>query len=510
MFLTGLLWTSSPAIAQQLPAGDSLYHYSIPYNAVQRQFLNITSLVADSSFKEIGILQADFQQQKGAYHTAQQPYQSRIATLYTEGIKQLDKFRVAGRFRINRQWDDSLANNLNGIFDDAAPYTYFATKAAKYERQNYVFNALAAYHAGSKIDVGLGLDYNYHWTTGSVDPRPSVKELNYIFKPELTWKAGRHRLGIQGDIGRGNETSNIKYKNANFGLSLLYPERIYYLNYGYGYISIKDQSINQRDQKYSGLHINHDWSSARWRINSTLYYQRKKEYNKREREVDTRPNLGIFSTWTLHDYGADVFIVKKSSVGVQQLIVKGLIQDGFDWDSTFNANNYQYHHHRISAGYTIQLSRQQPLGWEYGVGVLYDNVEKKDLLQAHHVQYSYLQPNVHIGAYCTWDKTERLAAKLTPSMRFPLETYISVPSTQENIFTQHIVYPDYYYWSSRVFQCSLELNYISGKILKTTPAGLFGRCAFSRQLDVSTKVLNTAYQPGKDLFDIQFGFRIYL
>lgn len=505
-----LILSSVPVFAQQKPGGDTFYFYQAQALRLQLAYQNAAFLSADTSLHQVAKLEIDYQQLQGGLHKAQEPYKSRVATLYTEGIAAVGKFKVAGSFRINKVWDDSLANNLNGIFDDATPYYYFATKAGKYERQNYLFNAAALYKATKKWQFGLGLDYQYHWTTGSVDPRPEVKILTYIFKPEIVFHTGKHIVSVQPQWGKGNESSGIIYKNTNYGLSLAYPERIYYLNYGYGYIGMKDQSIYQRDRTYSGLQLNHVWKDKTYSLYTSLSYVYREDKNKRETAVDTRPNLGIFSKWYLRTYSADIFAQKKRNGILQQLGIAAKIQSGRNWDSIFNANNYQYHYQNIALKYNALLRQHNRVRSEIGGGLDYVGMEKKDLLQAHHIQYAYIQPNISAGLYFNPGKKERLSLNIMPSLILPVKNYISVPLTQENIFTQNIVYPDFYYWASTIGKAKIDVNYISDKIIKTTPAGFFGQLEYSRQLQTSDIIYNTAYKPSKNRLDFKFGFRIYL
>lgn len=504
-----LSFHSGYCFAQNDTPKENAYFFRIKENRLQLGYQNSSFLIADTMNKDVSKLDISYRRVSGGFHKSQEPYKSSATTLQTEGIYTFRKLKVAGSFLLDKQWDDSLKNNLNGLFDDATPYYYFANKAGTFERQNYKFKALASYELTQKISAGLGLDYDYHWSTGSVDPRPDVKIFTYILKPEFILKVEPHSfIGMQGFWGKGTENSDVKYKNANYGTSLLYPDRIFYMNHGYGYITMKDQSIYQRRRSYKGVSLNLKKDIGQWELLTSLSYMKRDDGNTKEKYATS--HLAYYSKWHLETWNANMFLEKVINYNIHQWNINLTIEKGRDWDSIFNANNYQYNHVQSYIGYSYLSMKNIRTQYGIDVSVRYEQVEKVDLLQAHHINYSTIEPSMLGHLYHSFDLANRLSFDLGPSVVLPIRKNIAAPATQINVFTQNVVYPDYYYWASTAGKLSFEINWMSKSLLKRKECGFFANGTCWKQFSTSSMEFTASTKPSSSRFQWTTGFRMYL
>jgi hypothetical protein len=287
-----------------------------------------------------------------------------------------------------------------------------------------------------------------------------------------------------------------------------YPDRMYYLNYGYGYISMRDQSIYQRIRRFYGIGINHTWEGDHSRLYSSIGYKVRKDRNTKERYAQSE--LSLHSRWQLEQFTGHLFWNKETSGIQQQAHLNASYQTGSDWDSLFNATNYTYQCRQASASYSIRLRERRTITPEWGINLLYTSFRKEDLLQAHLIDYTTLQVELTGTIYKKLKNKDNWSATVAPGIGIPLQTLLTVPSTQENIFTRTVVYPDFYYWSSQVLRTRMQIQYVARRILRQNPVGLFAQLEYQRQLSTDKTIYNSARNPGQDRFITRMGFCIYL
>ncbi|WP_447642573.1 MULTISPECIES: DUF6850 family outer membrane beta-barrel protein [Chitinophagaceae] len=150
--------------------------------------------------------------------------------------------------------------------------------------------------------------------------------------------------------------------------SLLYADRIFYLNHGYGYITVKDQSIYQRRRNYSGIGLNAQNSFGNWTVLGSFDYFKRHDGNTAERYASS--HLSYYSKWDLETWNMRLFAEKKGLRSTQQWSLDGTYQTGRNWDSIFNASNYQYSHQllKIKYAYLPLTHTKMQLGWDVHIG----------------------------------------------------------------------------------------------------------------------------------------------
>lgn len=470
---------------------------------------NATQLVADSN-RRAGFLQFSYLNTKGGLHSTQQAYKTQQAEMYTEGFSTIGRVKISGKFRFNKFWQDSLANNLNASEDGITPYYYFTPKAGTYEGQDYAMSSIVAYNAlKDKLYLGLQADYKYHWITGSVDPRIDDKNLQVNFYPSITWRMNKTLVGIEYLIGYGDETMSIAYKSSVYNLSTMYPERFYYLNMGYGDIALKYNVVNSRDANNHGLGLRFSTSVNEFVIQANASYQKSAENNRQI--FDTARISDLFSKWSTNRYSAEILINKRTSAATHQLLIKTLMLNGNDFNTLYGGSNYSASQKNLLLRYDLLTRKKESTQWEYGIFVRYNEGRQKDILAAHYIDYGIIHPGISGDIYLINNRKNRIDIGLEPSLILPLKNVIDVPITQTNVFTQTIAYPDFYYRSARLFNTDARINFMTPELIPGVYSGFFVKASYLVRL--SEKAFQEIPQQddtGKKRFSVQFGFNVYL
>jgi len=245
---------------------DSLYFQTFQRNRLNFLQSNMTQLVSDS-LTQAAILEVQYGNIRRDVKLPTNAYRTNIASLYTEGFTTIGKAKIMGKFYFDKIWEDSLANNLNGQLQNGVPFTYFATKAGKYERQNMNFEAGIAYPIFKGLHLTSLINYDYHWSTGSVDPRPDEKIFHIKYSPGLSYKIKNTVIGANYILGKRDGSIDIGYKNRMFSSSQLYPDRRLYINNGYGYIAqLTSETYNQYKSVIDGWGVQLATNFVSWDI----------------------------------------------------------------------------------------------------------------------------------------------------------------------------------------------------------------------------------------------------
>ncbi|QGA26161.1 hypothetical protein GFH32_07395 [Sphingobacteruim zhuxiongii] len=452
----------------------------------------------------IGEAELSFQHRKGEYRRAKDAYQQNLAEFNAFGISQIDSFIISGHFKFNRIWEDSLANTLQGINDDVSPFYYFVEKSGRYERQNFNGNVQVRYAGFNPyFQPGLKFDYNMHWTTRSVDPRPNVASVAIRFNPFISSQIGKGLISGGFLFGYGDEESGIAYKNPMYGTSMLFPDRIYYTNQGFGYISQKDSSNMRKYDQYLGANLAYSLQSERIELYSALRFERKITNSTFDQKM--RKQYYKRSEFNLQTLNSQTQVHWKQSSEKQHLFFLDFIyQRGLDLNYNLRSANYLVTNTNINLNYAYQNKL-----WTLGLGGDWQSMDKLDAAAAHQHTYQQLKLQVQIRRIFNIGKNF-LETELIPNYTMSLSNKLTVPSTQVNVFTKSIVYPDFDYFNLEPVGVDFNLAYVLPKAMKMRGAKLFLRNQFLTVLGEPNKN-NLSLQKDKyNLWQAQIGARFSL
>lgn len=462
----------------------------------------------NSAIYRTGKADISFSGYDGHFRRAQQAETGTEAQVYTEGISTLNRFKFSGYFSFGRVWQDSLAWSAKGTGDDMTPYYYGSIKAGKFERLAYEMGGTAVYVlVNDRLYAGTNLNYRYRSSTRSVDPRPEIDQFDLEIAPELSLRLGKHLFGAAVKLGFGSENINVDYKNPDFKLSLGYPDRINYYLRGYGFLD-KTRHGAQTDVKtkrLSGALVNYAGSAGRFDIRFRADYSHLLERNGKELTNSSRDTIS--NEFLLNKLDADILMTGRSEAVNHQLSATFSFFDGYDHDLRLRASSYFYNRTFVEGSYLARLVRKE-ISPEFGAGIIYDAVQRRDISSAHFVDHSVVEPRIETNLYLSKGKGKWFSG-VQLAYRIPVASSISVPQSQETVFTTGVVYPDYDYHTSSAVGISGELGYIAHSFLKQFNAGITGGVSYWSRTDEQLSFANSTFVMGKSRFSFNASLNFY-
>lgn len=451
---------------------DSLYTYEQTKNNVTVAQLN-TNFLLNTDIDRIGISLFNYQRENGGYRRAQQAQNTVIGGLRTEGINKFKRFITSGYFEFSRTWQDSLAWTTKGTEVDEQPYYYGSIKAGKYERFKYQLGGLASYSLiDKKLYVGVGLDYLYNSATRSVDPRPEVNTFELLLKPEILYKWKQHTIGVNALWGYGREAASITYKYNMFNTGANgYPDRKNYLIQGYGFVTNNEGNdpLRRFDRHY-GIGLSYSTSVNSYSIKTSLNYKTILEDNfKVFKNSIRRSYISFYDTEKLSFF---LGIDKVSAKFEHQLLLKYDQQQAEDLNIIFYAINYKYADNLFNLSYLFKHNQSPSFQKEFGLKLNYSRIQRDDLATDHHANYSSVEPALVANLYFKLKNKDRFSTGIDVGQRLPQKQFLSIPANQVHVFTTGVVYPDYYYYNSKVLRTSLKASYVTANVFSKFNAGL--------------------------------------
>jgi hypothetical protein len=500
------LLISATAAAQTPVAADSvLVHDQVRQNFGAASW-GLSHLIA-SGINKTSFVGLTYHNQSGHFRPAQQAERSEHAGFEAKGISTLNRFKLYGYFSFSRTWQDSLAFSQKGIEEDYSPYYFIAQKAGTFERQAYKGGGIVGYNlVKDKLYIGTGIDYLYHSSARAVDPRSLVTTFRIKFNPSVSYKLGDNQIGAGLMVGYGDEKIEIGYKNDDFEGTLLYPDRISYFNYGYGYLEINQAGFLRRNT-YTGLDLAYGITKANYHAKARLRYLISKEDNQLPKTNSIKDEtFGIFQFET---YAADLLMNIYNGQVSHQIVLNFAQNNGDDRLVKLAARNYTYQATDLSLTYRHRRYNENKLSWDYFGSLDYRDVYRRDAAADHSSGYSYLQPKIGATLSVEQFKKDLFSAQLSVGGRFPLANEIRVPVTQIVSFTRGVAYPDYIYWASKVGEVNLLLNYVTSKVIPRFKTGFEVHGTYLRGLASPVSPIETIFIPQGKNASIKMALKLY-
>lgn len=432
--------------AQSMTASDSAVMFTASRLWMQQTYGAGTHLVTNTDAK-IGDANLKYTQEEGAFRKSQEAFKEQGIHFNTKGQTILKRWHLSGAFTFQKFWLDSLNNTMQVHNDHFIPYYYFATKHGKYEQQVYGFNSQIFYSLlPDKLWLGTKVGLDYVWTTRSVDPRPDITDFKLNLQPEVIAQFGRHHVGLSYLWGYGDEKTQLRFKNSTFTQSLAYPDRIHYINQGFGFITLKDTTVLYNSKKYSKVGAHYNFILPRFKaLLNASYAINEYQYSMNEDRKLTYVKYS-FEEQLLH-WNA-LLVYQSNNRFKHTLAVAYADRKGIDWNRNFRANSYRGRQERWDAQYIINWQANSSLTLEAipSVSQLYEY--RKDAAASHQMETTQTLIGFSLGAYLQvkgWVHHLQLGMQAVQ----PTSVQVAVPSTQENVFTTNIFFPDYYYYANK-------------------------------------------------------------
>ncbi|MGN6418214.1 MAG: DUF6850 family outer membrane beta-barrel protein [Pseudobacter sp.] len=431
--------------------------FQLQYNRYARDVISQPLL----KHRNYGSVQLGYRSEEGGYMEAQAPQKQNELFFYTEGSKQIRKILVSGSFGWYNNQTDSQAFTLRQNFKDPVPYYYYAAQPGNWQTIRYKLQGIAsAPILNDKLTIGAGGTYNSFNAWRSNDPRP--EEFNYELSGQalLHYKIlPKHTLGIAGGYTRKNYDNTWEYRNDNNSTR---PLLAVYIQNGYGNVEpMKGMlsgfiSTNTNGYTAEGLY---EGIFSIGTITATGKYQK----NKTEvfRKPMARDELKqVFGTYKDDSYTLNVNWHKKTVRNLYNISFDYFDELGKDQNERLAANNYIYAMQQASiAGLWSRLNNDRKMKYEIGVAAKLEDQLKMDGSVGQKAEYQSVNACVS-GAYYFYFPASKSSLKtgLRAGFRQPLHAE-AVSVSQIFLFSQGVVYRDYYYFNASSVNMGATLNY---------------------------------------------------
>lgn len=441
---------------------DSIYVNPYPKRIYTQNFLQ-HNLSSPANFGEMSL---GYTNRKGNGKLAQHAHDSQNIDFYALGANQLGDFRISGDFLFNKIFEDSLSFGQRNNIDTWSPFNYFASKAGTYERQNYKSNITISYNWKQKIQPFFNVNYLSHWTTGSVDPRFESKKFEMKYNPGVIFNFDQFNFGAKAILGVGRENLGVSYKNTNYSQSLMFPERIHYLNLGYAYVSIKD-TVNTR--KYSDIKgaeltfqskignniLDFSTSFERKTENSTNDLKSAKTYNIRGKYIEDSYALkSIYHIQGVNN--SHLFSLNGQYISGKD----GLI----DFSPTLDKVNYQVKFLESNLNYLYSSIRPSTWNYDLGIDLQYTSIHRNDYASFLDVKNDYIVIAPFAQARAAFHDKDFIDFTFNPRVILNANNSIGYSENSLNNYIRNVVFWDYDFYRTNKLDLNWSVNWKTRKI----------------------------------------------
>lgn len=460
-----------------------------------------------------GKISLDYGHTAGSYRRAQEPYSKNNIAFNAEGISRIGRMRLSGDFSFNKSFEDSLANALRSDIDLLSPNYYYAGKANDYQRQNYIANMTLSYDViPDRLLPFLNVNYHYHWTTGSSDPRPEVKTISIKFNPGVGYSVNKNTaVSLMAILGRSSEQTGISFKNINYRESLAFPERIDYFNFGYGYSNIKDTTRLRKYTSYAGGELTLKSKFGKWELLS--YLRLTHSATEHTHTTLSRKVYSSFADFTLNNYSGRLIFTRKGISSDHQFDLETNFRDGYDGNSKFSADlskvNYQVSQGTIGFFYSIIFDKAKDVQKEVGIGLGYIAESREDKAQSTLLSNRQLTLTGLYRAYFPMGQHGLMKATISPFYSAPLETTLSTNVNSIVNFTRNVVFTDYYYFNSNLAGTTVGLSWSGNNLLKTNILEFSADLQYTHKLNDPPVIYSPGFMPDKYRMHANIGVKLF-
>lgn len=495
------------SLAQKGDATDSLFVYRQSAASISILRKDATQLRA-SQLNAYGFAGLSYQYATGNFRLPQVAQTSTAARFNSEGMVSLDRFKLLGYFSFERAQDDSLTFNLRGTPNSDQPSYLFASKAGNYGRQIYKGGGIISYELlKDEVFLSSGMDYFYNSSAGTVDPRLSSQTHKIIFNPEITYKLHHHYFGLGITTGYSEEKNTVSFKNGNYAGSNLYPDRIAYLNFGYGYNPIRIDKAIIINSRFSGLNMNYAGSFANWNLSAKLSYQLAND--KVRHDFESRIDAGVLQEVQIETKKINFLAAQSTTAHDQQLSLSFSKDNGDDKIIESNSRNWTFRREDAQMAYSYLHKSSRRTQTEWIAELFYQHVYKRDASDDVDFSYKYISPQLGLNQYWHGANKDLITAGFSLSGQFPLNTSLNIRGIQTDLFTTGVIYPNEQYWSSTSGRAAFHFNYITSSIFKDFRTGVNLNTSYQKKLSNNNDRPATGFYPEKGYFTLTMGINLY-
>ncbi|SMG21302.1 DUF6850 family outer membrane beta-barrel protein [Sphingobacterium psychroaquaticum] len=491
---------------------DSVYFYLQDRIYAQSMVLSPT-LAQVKGLSNYGSLQLDYNMERGGFRQAQQAYTKRKPSFIAEGVNELGRFRIGGVFEFNNSFEDSLANGQKNDLENLSTFYPYANKSGAYSRQNYSIATSISYKIWPFLVPFVNLDYIKHWSAGTDDPRLKSDRFIVKVRPGVSLNVKEHAVSVYGLWGYADEQVSIQYKNQNFKDNLLNPDRIYYMNYGYGSSIVKDTSNVYKYDSYKGVGIQYAGLFRNWKITGQGEYEYYHNTNQPVSKASQR-YIGPIGVFDLFTYSGKITVQSFNHSDRQHLGILSLVKnDGEDSNlkttGSLRRSNYKVNNQLITAKYYFLWDKTRTYSKEFGIEFAQKEENHRDILQAVQLYHKNTEVSILHNAYIRNKQGGVHEFTINPYYSFPNKTTLSYNPYSMTEFIKNVVFTDYYYHKTSYWGIRLKGEY--RQELFQNSFSFYVQADYQKAKDrAAEEGINPTFLPNGDRLRMHAGIRMFL
>ncbi|MHC8949143.1 DUF6850 family outer membrane beta-barrel protein [Sphingobacterium hungaricum] len=508
-----ILFVFFSVLAKSQDRKDSVYIFTQDRIQIDKKILSPTFAELNKS-TAYGVLELDYLFETGGLRKAQQAYDKRSPTFTAKGFNELGKFRLGAIFKFNNSFEDSLANGQKNDLENLSTFYPYANKAGDYNRQNYSISTSLSYRIFDNLIPFINMDYHKHMSAGTVDPRLSSNRFILKLKPGISTNFKKHHLGLYGILGNADEQVSLQYKNAEYKVSLLYPDRIHYMNYGYGNSVIKDSSNVYKYDMYRGFGMQYAGNIDSWSVfanGAYEYYHNANFNNPRSSSRHTTP-IGVFDLYTT-SFSVDAH--RDGRNGRQQSVLFSAVHnEGIDGNlkttGSLNIVNYKVNTLNLNGSYYYLWDKNKSYAKELGISLAYCKDSRADISQGVLLDVSNTLVSVFHTQYFQGKFSQSYQFTLNPYYSFPNNTSLSFNPLSSTPFLQNVIFTDYYFAKTSFWGLKVGGEY-KNTLFGNNNLGIYASIDYRKANDLELRTdLNPTFIPNGHRLIGNIGLRMYL
>ncbi len=453
-----------------------------------------------SDTRYYNIVGLTYSRESGNLHLSQVPGKNTGYYFATEGVRQLGRFKISGRFRYTVSTLDSLGNTLSYAPQqpDLTAYYFYAQKKGRWSYGEYDMNAIVSYaFFKEKLWLSGGIDYNASNGDRNSDPRPSKKTFYLQASPSIGWRfSPKHIVAAGYTFGFNRNRVSVDYKNTAYQVNrTLYPE--YIVNRIMGYGNLDPQLTLQDMREYAdnyGFNGVYDGHFCFGQVTVSGYWKRNDHQFRRDAAT---ANATRFRYGEQYDdlIGLNALWQKTTNIRQYRIQASYSSLQTFNIDSILAATNYVAAWDRVEVEPAVVFLKKGKPKHELALNGHYGDLYRVDGNISAHVENRWVDVQLKGAHYMYLEKDNLVKISWGAGYTFPLaSSYIRIPATEETIFTANVAYPDFAFYNTAKYQGKAGIAWY-GKYKKQT---FFVRGALQYQQTAKTSVVhNTIYHGAK-------------
>ena len=453
LLLPGIVWAQQDSSSLPISESFQLQYHRYANEAITQPLLKL---------RNYNRVEAGYSSEQGKYMQAQAPQKQNIISFFTEGSRQLKKVLVTGSFGWYNTKTDSQAFTMRQNYQDPQPYYFYAVQPGNWQTIRYKLEGMASFPIlNNRIVLGAKAAYNTLNAWRSNDPRP--EEFQNEMKGNLVAHLkinSRHTLGISGGFVSNKYDNNWEYRDDN---NRLKPLMSVYIHHGYGSVDNSFTqsvagSISSRANGYSVaalyegvLPIGIVTVTGKYELLSTEIFER---------------NAGAGQSDKIYgQFDNDVYSINlnwNKSAGKNQFNVSFDFRDelGKDFNNELAANNYVYafQQTKLEALFS-RMNGKGGMKYEIGASTQLEDRLRKDGSVGQKAAYQHFETALNGALY--WNipgNNSILKTGIRIAYSEPIHAE-AVAVKQQFLFSEGVVYGDYYYFNAQTTSVNGQLAY---------------------------------------------------